>query len=239
MDQLTGKPIQLRETVPARGTRRETEREAEKALTRLLNQVDERRSPRTEATVNQLLDRWLDVLDVERTTRIGYVGKIEKHIRPTLGRLPVGRVKVETIEALYAQLRRCRDHCRGERFVQHRTDGEHVCDEHSARRRCARVESGDPSAECRWCARACGPHRCTPLAAGSIRVVHAILSGAFGRAVRWGWIAVSPVEQTEPPSVPRPNPRPPTAAQAALLLTEAWTDPDWGALVWFAMTTGA
>ena len=49
LDQLTGKPMQLRETVPARATRRETEREAEKLKTRLLNQVDERRSPRTDA----------------------------------------------------------------------------------------------------------------------------------------------------------------------------------------------
>lgn len=207
-------------------------------ITRLLSQVDERRSPRTEATVNMLLDRWLDVLDVERTTRIGYVGKIEKHIRPTIGRLPVGRVRSETIEGLYAQLRRCRDHCRGAKFVQHRTEAEHVCDEHSPRRRCAREVSGD-SAPCRWCSRACRPHRCMPLSAASIRVVHAVLSGAFNRAVRWGWIAVSPVEQTEPPSVPRPNPRPPTATEAAALLTEAWKDPDWGALVWFTMTTGA
>lgn len=62
---------------------------------------------------DQLLDRWLDVIDIEKKTRAGYVGKIEKHIRPTLGQLAVGKVKVETIEALYAHLRRCRDHCRG------------------------------------------------------------------------------------------------------------------------------
>ncbi|MEN3309767.1 MAG: integrase, partial [Micromonosporaceae bacterium] len=43
-------------------------REAEKARTRLLSQVDERRNPRTKATVNQLLDRWLEVLDVEAST---------------------------------------------------------------------------------------------------------------------------------------------------------------------------
>jgi integrase len=150
IDQLTGKKIWFRETVPAKSTRRETERAAEKVLTRLLSQVDERRSPRTEATVNQLLDRWLEVLDVERTTRIGYVGKIEKHIRPTIGRLPVGRVKAETIESLYAQLRRCRDHCRGRKYVEHRTNGEHVCDEHTARRKCAKVTCGDVSARCRW-----------------------------------------------------------------------------------------
>lgn len=90
MNQLTGKRLQLRETVPAQATRRETEKAAEKVQTKLLNQVDERRSPKTEATVNELLDRWLDVIDVERKTRVGYVGKIEKHIRPSIGRLQVG-----------------------------------------------------------------------------------------------------------------------------------------------------
>lgn len=239
IDQLTGKRIQLRETVTARDTQRETEKEAEKVRTKLLNQVDERRSPKTEATVNELLDRWLDVIDIEKTTRTGYVGKVEKHIRPTLGRLQVGRVRAETIENLYAQLRRCRDHCKGRKYVQHRTDGEHVCDEHSVRRNCAKETTGDPDAPCRWCVRACGPHRCTPLAAASIRVVHAILSGSFTRAVRWGWIAVSPIEQTEPPPTPRPNPSPPTAAEAALILEEAWKDPDWGVFILFTMTTGA
>ena len=104
VDVLTGKQIRLRETVSARTTRRETEREAEKVKTRLLNQVDERRSPRTGATVNQLLDKWLEVLDVERTTITGYIGKIEKHIRPTIGRLPVGRVRADTMH--YDQRRR-------------------------------------------------------------------------------------------------------------------------------------
>lgn len=239
IDQLTGKRLQLRETVSAHATRRETEKAAEKVQTKLLNQVDERRSPKTEATVNELLDRWLDVIDVERKTRVGYVGKIEKHIRPSIGRLQVGRVRADTIEGLYARLRRCRDHCKGEKYVQHRTDAEHVCDEHSARRKCAKIATGDPSARCRWCERACAVHRCVPLAGGSIRVIHAILSGAFTRAVRWGWIAVSPIEQTEPPSVPRPNPSPPTAEEAAAILTEAWKDPDWGVMIWFAMTTGA
>jgi integrase len=239
IDQLTGKEIRLRQTVPARATRRETEREAGKVQTRLLNQVDERRSPRTEATVNELLDRWLDVLDVERKTRANYVSKIEKHVRPTIGGLAVGRVKVETVEGLYGSMRRCRDHCRGRKFVQHRTSREHLCDEHTARRKCAKVVTGDQSAECRWCDRICRGHECSPLAAGSIRVVHAILSGAFSRAVRWGWIATSPIDQVEAPSVPRPNPDPPSAAEAAELLAEAWKDDDWGTLVWFTMTTGA
>ncbi len=76
VDPITKRPLWLRETVKPHRTKRETEREADKVLTKLLNQVDERRSPRTRATVNQLLDRWLGVLDVERTTGINYVGKI-------------------------------------------------------------------------------------------------------------------------------------------------------------------
>jgi hypothetical protein len=54
--------------------------------------VDEDRSPRTRATVNQLLDRYLEVIELEPTTRQGYVGKIDKHIRPTIGALQVGRL---------------------------------------------------------------------------------------------------------------------------------------------------
>jgi integrase len=240
IDQLTGQKLWLRETVQARASRRETEKEADRVRTRLLNQVDERRSPRTEATVNDLLDRWLDVVDIDVKTRAGYVGKIQKHIRPTLGRQQVGRVRADSIEGLYAQLRRCRDHCHGARFIQHRTTVDHQCDEHSARRKCAKGLSGDPTTDCRWCDRRCQDHQCRPLSAASIRVIHAILSGSFGRAVRWGWVAISPVDQTEPPATPRPNPDPPTAAEAAALLNEAWqSDIDWGTMIWLLMTTGS
>jgi integrase len=82
-----------------------------------LNQVDERRNPRTKATVNQLVDRWLEVLDVEPSTRIGYVRKIEKHVRPLLGRMQVGRIDTELLETFYARLRKCRDHCDGRRYT--------------------------------------------------------------------------------------------------------------------------
>jgi integrase len=47
------------------------EAEAEKVRVRLLNQLDERHNPRTRAAVNQLLDRYLEVLEIEesRATR--------------------------------------------------------------------------------------------------------------------------------------------------------------------------
>jgi integrase len=72
-----------------------------------------------------------------------------------------------------------------------------------------------------------------------VRQIHWILSGAFSRAVRWRWIAVNPAGQAEPPAPPHPDPQPPNPADAARIVNESWRDPDWGALVWLAMTTGA
>jgi integrase len=91
-DPVTGRRHYLSETVSAGANEQETLREAGKVRTRLINQIDERRNPRTRATMNELLDGWLDVVKLERTTRQGYVGKIEKHVRPTIGNIPVARV---------------------------------------------------------------------------------------------------------------------------------------------------
>lgn len=212
VDPISGKRHYLTEVIPAGRT---AAKEAEKARTRLLAQVDERRNPRTRATLDQLLDRWLEVADIEATTRMGYVNKLNKHVRPVLGKLPVGRLDPETLESFYASLRRCRDWCGGKAYVRHRVDGEHTC-----------------TAKCR-------PHVCKPLSASSVRQIHWILSAALSRAVRWRWIAVNPAGQAEPPAPPHPDPQPPNPADAARIINEAWRDPDWGALVWLAMTTGA
>lgn len=211
-DPLSGRRLDLVETVPA-GPGAATE--AEKVRTRLLNQLDERRAPRTKATVNQLMDRYLDVLDVEATTRRGYVGYIDKHIRPVLGELPVGRVGPEALDSFYAELRRCRARCDRRRKFDHSIDGRHDCTDK------------------------CRPHVCRPLAASTIRQIHWILSGAYDRAAKWRWVVVSPVASASPPSPPRPNPSPPSPADAARIITEAWKDPAWGTFLWLAMTTGA
>jgi hypothetical protein len=165
--------------------------EAKKVQTRLLNQVDERRNPRTCATINQLLDRYLELVDVEDTTRSTYEALIAKHIRPVIGSVMVARLDGELLDSFYARLRTCRAHCGGRAGTDHRTPRKHECDHR------------------------CVPHRCKPLAASSIRQVHGILGGAFKRAVRWRWVAHNPMAETEPPAPPRPDPRPPSAAEAA------------------------
>jgi integrase len=201
------------ETVPAGPT---AARQAEKVRTKLLNQVDEQRNARTRATVDELMDRYLEVLDVDRTTRKTYEGYINRHIRPLLGTAQVGKLNGQGLDSFFLVLRTCRTHCNGRPFIEHDTDE----DDHD-------------------CTDRCRPHTCRPLATSSIHQIRACLSGALKRAVRWGWITVNPLDQAEPPKGVTHNPDPPTAEQAAAIVNEAFRDPAWGMLVWLAMTTGA
>lgn len=211
VDSVTRREHYLREVVPP-GPRQAAE--VRKVKARLVAQVEEQRHPRTNATVNQLLSRYMRQLDGAPRTRSHYESCIRNHIAPFLGKVKVAKIDADILDSFYAELRRCRDHCTGP-FVQHRTDRPHDCDGR------------------------CGPHVCQPLGASGIRHIHFILSGAFKRAVRWRWVAMNPVRQAEPPAAPTPKPAPPSAEEAARILNEAWRDPDWGTLVWLAMTTGA
>src|SRR5690606_40227961 len=77
------------------------------------------------------------------------------------------------------------------------------------------------------------------MAASTARQVHAILSGALGAAERWDWIVSNPARIARRPKQKPPEPDPPTPAEAARLVEEAFRmDDDWGTLVWLAMTTG-
>lgn len=85
-----------------------------------------------------------------------------------------------------------------------------------------------PTGATRACTRT---HTCRPLGSSAIRHIHFLLSGAYERAVRWRWVAVNPLSQASPPAAPK--------REAARTVTESWRGPDWGALVWTAMTTRA
>lgn len=212
-DPVSKKRHYLVETVPAGPG---AAADVEKVRTRFLRQVDERRAPRTRATVNELLDRYLEVLSVEETTRERYESVIRTHIRPLLGPLSIARLDGEVFDSFFATLRRCRTHCDGRnRRVEHRTDRDHTCDGR------------------------CGPHKCVPLSNGTLRKIHSILNDACKRAVRWEWLGVNPVERSEPPAITPPDPTPPSVEQAARISAEAWKEPEWGMLVWLAMVAGA
>jgi hypothetical protein len=176
------------------------QREAEAARSRLLAEVAAKRSPRTSATVDQLLERYLDQFAGSPTTLDLYRTHVRNHISPVLGDVKVGQLDAEILDSFYGELRRCRRRCSGRRTIEHRVAEPHECTER------------------------CVPHQCKPLAPTTIRHIHFILSGAYKRAVRWRWLTVNPMAQAEPPPAPKPNPRPPTAAQAARIVNESWRD---------------
>jgi integrase len=66
-----------------------------------------------------------------------------------------------------------------------------------------------------------------------------VLRGACEKGVRWRWVGTNPVLGASPPAPRKPEPRPPSAEEAARLVEQAWEDPDWGMLVWLTMTTSA
>jgi integrase len=193
---VTGRGHYLAQTVAAGPTALV---EAESACRRLLDRVRERHHSRTDVTVTELLDRHLALLHAAETTRCSYRQAAGKHIHPLLGRLRFTAVTPEILDGFYAELLRCRDHCR-------RPAPEHVC---------------------------------RPLHPATVRKIHYLLSGAYRRAVRWGWLDRSPTPDADPPPKPRPEPQPPTPAEATRILAAAWVDPDLGPLVWLAMVTGA
>ena len=214
IDPVTKKEYHLTEVVPAGPN---AEAEAEKVRTKLLNQLDEKRAPKTRATVDQLLTKHFDLLKtkVESNTLDGYESLARNHIRPLLGETQVGRIDGEVLDSFYKTLRTCRAHCQGRKFKEHRTTRPHKCDDR------------------------CGPHKCKGLGDGSLRKIQAILSGAGKRAVRWKWLGTNHFALADPLPAARPNPKPPTTEQAAKIAGEAWRDLDWGMLVWLAFTTGA
>ena len=84
-----------------------------------------------------------------------YVGYLRKHVRPFVGHLKAGVLDADTLDSLYAELRRCQIHCDGRARIDHRTPREHECDER------------------------CQVHVCRPLSTSTIRQIHFVLSGAY------------------------------------------------------------
>jgi integrase len=64
-DPLTGRRRPIRQTV-------QTYAEAEVLLSKLQHQVDEDRHPKSAITVGEVIERWLEVAELEETTRDRY-----------------------------------------------------------------------------------------------------------------------------------------------------------------------
>lgn len=81
-------------------------------------------------------------------------------------------------------------------------------------------------------------HICRPLSGSTVRQIHTIIRGALKQAVRWQHLGVNKAEFAVPPSPNRAKPDPPSADEAARLLSAAWAEPEWGLLLWLTMITG-
>jgi integrase len=236
VDPLTGQRMYLTESTT-------NEAEAKRILTRLLAEVDEQRHAKTRATFRTAMESWLKIHEVDETTRESYEVYARLYLYPAFGDEPVGKISPRLLEELYAELRRCRVRCDGRPFIEHRIDGPHECRVVKHRYPPGRRPTGGHPAH--DCAKTgckvteCLPHRCRPLAASTIRRIHAVVSAALTAAVRWEWIKTNPATVARKPRQPAPQPDPPTVEQAGRIVEAAWAqDADWGTLVWLVMVTG-
>ena len=203
--------------------------EAERKRAAMIKRIEQGREPLNKATVNELLERWLSVAELELSTRVGYEGYIDRVIRPVLGsmRLRELEFRVDILDVLYAELRRCRKLCGGKKgLIDHRPLG-----------RARRSGEQGPGHSCD---ERCRPHQCRPLQASSIHQIHAILRRALNFAVKWRWIDENPARLGTVPRAHADVVEPPTPDEAIRLL-EAAEDhsPDLAVFIWLVLITGA
>jgi integrase len=192
IDPLTRRKRYLRATCKTRA-------EAEKELTRLQRDVDQDKHPKSAITVSEAVAQWMEVAELEETTRDRYEDLIRLYILPIFGGMPLSRIDAELLERYYARLHRCK----------------HLCP--------ARPPKG---------------HVHKPLSSSTTRKIHYILRGSIERAVRWGYIGVNAAAMAYAPTPAKTRPDPPSTAEAAALLNDAWREPEWGLLLWLTMVTG-
>jgi integrase len=114
VDPLTRREIRLRETC-------KTERAAQIALGKLLEQAAVGQQPESNVIVATLMDEYAAIAEWELSTREANEGYIRRTIKPALGHLQIRRVRGPLLDKLYAQLKRCGDpSCTGRPFTEHR-----------------------------------------------------------------------------------------------------------------------
>jgi integrase len=141
----TGRDLYLKQTIPAGP---HAQAQAVRVQQELTAQVWEGRHPKTNASVQALIERHLAVSMIERRGRESLQGYLRKHVMPLIGDRPIGSVNAELLDSFYAQLRRCRDHCDDRPTIAHRTSAEHACDQRCRRHTCRPPEPSARSTIC-------------------------------------------------------------------------------------------
>ncbi|MHB1536451.1 MAG: tyrosine-type recombinase/integrase [Acidimicrobiales bacterium] len=101
IDPLTGRQTYVTRTF------RGGKREADEALARLVTEVSGGGHAAQDTTVGHLIEQWLDLAqgDLSPTTARGYRWIVKTYILPTLGKVPLARLRTAQLDRFYAQLR--------------------------------------------------------------------------------------------------------------------------------------
>ncbi len=101
-DQATGKQLYVNRTIHG------TKRHAEDVLSQLLVEVGVGSTVSTEATVNELVARWLEITSdsLSPTTLNEYKRLLDKHILPNFGKRKVRSLRASELDTFYTRLKK-------------------------------------------------------------------------------------------------------------------------------------
>ena len=143
----------LRQTCP-------DEAAAAAALGRLLAEADGGRFPDRQATLGQALDKYLEVADLEVSTREAHEGYIRRTIGPVLGEVKIRKLGADSLDCSVHGAEEVLAAVRRLPRTEHHADGEHACDQRCGPLRDHRTTR--PHA----CDSRCRPHACRPMKPG-------------------------------------------------------------------------
>jgi integrase len=225
-DPVTGRPRRLRETCP-------DEAAAAATLGRLLNEADGGRFPQPGRDAEPGPRQYLEVADLELSTKEAHQGYIRRTIGPVLGDVKLRKLGADSLDSLYTALKKCSRLCGRLPKTEHHSAGAHVCDQ-----RCGQLRDHRTNRP-HTCDSRCPLHVCKPMSPATILRIHSIISAALDLAVRYEWTDRNAAKNARPPHPRKREPDPPNPEQAARLLNLVWAeDEEFGLYLWTAFTTG-